>query len=171
VQLGSDTVLWSRRGGLGEGAAGLAGLLLPGVAADYGDARDRLAAGGRRVLEPWRRADGGALARWDHGSRIAGQDGAVDVEAVEGLVAVGCGDRLLDLGEQARQLGPVVSLAGGQRMGEELAGGGYPRRGAACARPGACPCHGCGPSTRPRRGPSVRWRRWPDAADRRRRGG
>ena len=149
----ADEGLVAEHRGFGEGAAVVAGLGLPGVAADLGDAGDRRAAGGRRVLASRRRADRRALARRDHRLRAAREDGGMAVEAVVGLVGADRGDRRFDGGEQAFELAAVVDLARGQGVGVQHRRSGCPRPGAACARPGACPCRARGPSTRPRHAP------------------
>ena len=123
----ADEGLVAEHRGFGEGAAVVAGLGLPGVAADLGDAGDRLAAGGGRVLAPRRRADRGALARRDHRPRAVREDGGMAVEAVVGLVGADRGDRRVDGGEQALELGAVVGLARGQGVGDAARRSGCPR--------------------------------------------
>jgi hypothetical protein len=102
----------------------VAGLGLPGIAPDLGDAGDRRAAGGGCILASRRRVDRRTLARRDHRPGAVGEDGGMAVEAVVGLVGADRGDRRVHGGEQAFELAAVGSLARGQGMGVQRPGPG-----------------------------------------------
>ena len=81
-QAGADDRLVTAHCGLGERAAVVVGLLLPSLSADFDDAGDGGAAGGRDVRSARRRADRSTFARRDYRLCAARQDGGVAVEAV-----------------------------------------------------------------------------------------
>ena len=119
-QVGADDGFVTGHRGFGEGSSVVAGLDFPRLGPDLGDAADGIAPGLWRVLFLGRRGDGSPGFRRNDGPRPDGKDRAVAGEAVIGLVRADHRHLFFDLGQQAGQFGPVMVVAAGQSMGQNL---------------------------------------------------